>query len=298
MDVQFSPNTIEALVQVISGGIGNASNQIPIGIYRSGPKLESFMRACNVPMKIGSFSRLPILAAAIEKANEDQNHKSLKAIAELAADPRDFFDNPSKHQEVLDYLNARLEYDGYVLENHSGRIQLKLKNKTSSSANALAAAIVVIDFDTVKADLDRALMSLESDPEDAVTSACSILESVCRSILTELEIPLPAKKDISSLYKAIREPLGLSPKHKNNIREEIADDVLQILGGISTTISGIGALRTHAGDAHGRERGRVKLIDARIARLAVHVASAEALFLIETWQFKFPRKILHQHSPR
>lgn len=296
MDVQFSPNTIEALVQVISGGVGNSFKQAPIGIYRSGPKIESFMRACNVKMNIGSFSRLPTLAAAIEEANENQNYKSLKAIAELAADPRDFLDNPSKHQQVLDYLNARLEYDGYILENSSGRVQLKLKNKTSSSANALAAAIIVIDFDTVKADLDRALDSIEADPEDAVTSACSILESVCRSILVELEIPFPSKKDISSLYKALRAPLGLSPEHKSNVRDEIADDVLQILAGISTTISGIGSLRTHAGDAHGRERGRVKLIDARIARLAIHVASAEALFLIETWQLKFPNTALHQHN--
>lgn len=43
--------------------------------------------------------------------------------------------------------------------------------------DALANAVVVIDFDTVARDLDRALASAEQDPEDAVTSACSAVEA-------------------------------------------------------------------------------------------------------------------------
>ena len=50
-------------------------------------------------------------------------------------------------------------------------------------------------------------------------------------------------------------------------------------------ISAIGALRTHGGDAHGREKG-FRRVDARIARLAVNSASSVALFLIESWERK------------
>jgi hypothetical protein len=50
------------------------------------------------------------------------------------------------------------------------------------------------------------------------------------------------------------------------------------------------ALRTHAGDAHGREKGFAR-IDPRIARLAIHAASTVALFLIETWERKFKRAL-------
>ena len=49
----------------------------------------------------------------------------------------------------------------------------------------------------------------------------------------------------------------------------------------------IGALRTHGGDAHGREKG-FKRLDARIARLSINAAGSLALFLIETWE-------THQH---
>ncbi|BDA85486.1 hypothetical protein Sa4125_30280 [Aureimonas sp. SA4125] len=76
--------------------------------------------------------------------------------------------------------------------------------------------------------------------------------------------------------------------------DEIAEDVRAILGNLAATVGGIGALRTHGGDAHGRERG-AKRINARIARLAIHSAGALTLFLIETWQEKYPQKVLHPH---
>ena len=89
--------------------------------------------------------------------------------------------------------------------------------------------------------------------------------------------------------RAVQEPLGLKPS-RSDLPAEIANDIRQILGGLTSTVLGIGALRTHGGDAHGRERGAVR-IDARIARLALHSASTAALFLIETWERKFKRAL-------
>lgn len=42
----------------------------------------------------------------------------------------------------------------------------------------------------------------------------------------------------------------------------IANDVRQILSGLAPVIGGVGALRTHGGDAHGREQGFAR-IDTR-----------------------------------
>lgn len=158
------------------------------------------------------------------------------------------------------------------------------------AARTLSKAAVTLDLDTVSRDLDRALENTQSDPESALTSACSTLESVCRSVLTELDIDLPKNKDLPSLYKAVREPLGLTPK-ESEFPTEIANDVLKVLRGLSTVVEGIGALRTHGGDAHGRERGYSR-VDARIAALAVHSASSVSLFLLETWQRKYPGRPL------
>jgi hypothetical protein len=113
-----------------------------------------------------------------------------------------------------------------------------------------------------------------------------MLESVCKSIIAARQITPPKSLDIQSLYKAVREPLGLSP-NKNVVDSEIEADVRTILSGLSNSIQGIGALRTHSGTAHGRERG-FRRLDPRIARLAVSTSSALTLFLVETWEKRFP----------
>lgn len=288
MHIHFSPQTIDALVQVISGGSGENR----IGLYRSGTQLDSFMRGCNVSMRVGSGSRLPTLADAIEGANRSDDQTILRNIAERAVDPRDFLDEPERQQAVIEYLNARLRYDGLELQVVGGKARLVSAGQSAAVVDALVTTAAVIDFDTVKHDIDRAIANVEVDPEDAVTAACSIVESVCRSILVELGLPLPAQKDIQGLYKAVRDPLGLDPA-KTGIPDAIAGDIRGILGGLNSTIQGIGALRTHGGDAHGRERGTRRTIDRRIARLAIYSSSAAALFLIETWQLKFPMRVLH-----
>jgi len=159
---------------------------------------------------------------------------------------------------------------------------------------ALEARAKTIDFDTVGRDLERALNNAATDPEDAVTAACSTIESVCRSILIELDVPLPDKKDAKSLFRAVRTPLGLSPDQ--SITDKlIAADILTTLNGLSAVVTGIASLRTHAGDAHGREKG-FRRIDERIASLAIHSASSISLFLIDTWQRKFPSRVLPRHD--
>ncbi len=52
-------------------------------------------------------------------------------------------------------------------------------------------------------------------------------------------------------------------------------DIRQTLSGLTLVAKGIGALRTHGGDVHGREKG-FRRIDPRIARLSLNAA-------IETW---------------
>ena len=291
--ISIAPQTIDALGLVISGGGGNDSTP-PIGLYRSGPKLESFMRSCGVMMSVGSGSRVPTLVDAIIRTASSGDADRLKTIIERAADPRDFVQEPERLQQVLDHLNSYLMHDGYELQQRGSTSRLVRRGTSAPVIAALSAALSTVDFDTVQRDLDRALASAETDPEDAVTAACSVIESVCRSVLGELGLPLPAQLDIQGLYKAVREPLGLSPS-KKDVAAEIAGDVRQILGGLNSAVQGIGALRTHAGDAHGRERG-FRRLDTRIARLAIHAASGVALFIIETWQKKFPARPLHAHS--
>lgn len=239
-------------------------------------------------------SRVPSLIECFMDLSNGPDADTLwTRIIEAAVDPRDFASDPEKHQNVIDYLNRVLVYDGLEIQRQGPWPRLVVAGRSTPVVDQLARKADVISFDTVQRDLSRALDSADKDPEDAVTAACSTVESVCRSILIELGQPLPAKKDIQGLYKAVRDPLGLSPD-RTDLPPEIADDIRKILSGLINSIEGIGALRTHGGDAHGREKGYTR-IDGRIAKLAIHAASTLALFVIETWEKRFPAKELHKH---
>jgi hypothetical protein len=67
MTFPLSPQSIDAIAEIISGGGGN-DPEPPIGIYRSGPKIEKFMRACNVSFTLDG-SRVPSLVTCLINLN-------------------------------------------------------------------------------------------------------------------------------------------------------------------------------------------------------------------------------------
>lgn len=167
-------------------------------------------------------------------------------------------------------MNRRLVLDSFELRTGSGRVKLVRVNPDVAAVCDLRARVEAHDLNSVQLDFERALA--EGDPEGAITAACSMVESVCKCLLDLMGKPYPADKSISPLAKEVSRHLNLSP-------DRVPNDIKQILGGLRV-VGGIGALRTHAGDAHGRGQGTPR-VDARVA---VHSASALALFLIETWQ--------------
>lgn len=277
---RFSPFIFKALIDTITGGAGNDSAP-PIGLYRSGTKIEQLFLDCGLDLSIGSSSRVPATTERLrEVAFRDDG--GIERLMLRVADPRDYLADPAKGQAVLAHLNAALEPDEFAIMIVNGKPQLVPRSASGAIVAAVIEKTTLLDFDTVQREIARAQQNSKGDPEDAVTAACSLIESVCRSILIELELPLPAKKDIDGLIGAVQAPLGLSPG-RTGLPREIEADVRQVLGGLTSVAKGIGALRTHGGDAHGREKG-FKRLDARIARLSINAAGSLALFLIETWE--------------
>jgi hypothetical protein len=276
----FSVQTIHALAEAVTGGSANDTSA-PIGHYRSGPKLERFFGALNIGLNIGNGSRVPKVIEVLTNLNRAEPEAILRTI-EAVSDPRDFVDEPDKHAAVVAYLNKRLAYDGYELRANGKRWKLLTVGTGSVAAESFSSAITGLAYESVEADLQRALDQADADPEDAITSACSIVESVCKCILDDMGQQYPSKQDIRGLVTEAGKHLRLSPG-RDDLPSEWAADIKQILGGLVNVTSGIGALRTHAGDAHGRGKKRVP-VDARIARLAIHAASTVSLFFIETWK--------------
>ncbi len=288
----ISPQAIEAVVEVITGGPGHDPHPT-VGIYRSASRLERFFQRCGLAFAVGGSSRVPAVREFLADIDRTATGPQvLRRVIETAVDPRDFIGNEPRLQATVDYLNAHLRLDGLELIAQGHRWRLARLGGFSRLTETLVEQSLVLDLDTVHRDTERALQQASGDPEDAVTAACSMLESVCRSILVELGEPLPSKKDLNHLVGAVQGCLNLSPT-RSDLPKETEDDIRRILGGLATVANGIGALRTHAGDAHGRERG-FRRVDRRIACLAIHAASTIALFLIETWQ---RREKAQAHGP-
>jgi hypothetical protein len=86
---------------------------------------------------------------------------------------------------------------------------------------------------------------------------------------------MPSKQVLGSLWPVVATHLGLSPK-------DVADeDLKQILSGLYSISSGVAALRTHEGSAHGRGGKKIYRLAPRHSRLAVHAAHTMTLFVLE-----------------
>lgn len=152
----------------------------------------------------------------------------------------------------------------------------KLVGSLAAPSRTLQQLIRGRDLAAINHEFDRAYDNVEKEPREAVSAACNILESVCKTYIEDEKLEMPAKQDLQPVWTVVRKHLGFDPS-------QVADQDLQkILSGLISVVDGIGALRTHASSAHGSGRKIYKL-EPRHARLAVHAAHTLTTFIIETW---------------
>ena len=175
-------------------------------------------------------------------------------------------------------LRAAIEREGLSYQRGGYLAGGALRGPSKSLAERLAKN----GSRALETEYQRAYSQVESDPPAAVTAACAILETVCKTYLETEGHPLPSKQFLGSLWSETSGHLGLSPK-------AVADlDLKRILSGLSSIADGVAALRTHKGSAHGHADNPADVkayrLAPRHARLAVHAAHTMAMFVLETWE--------------
>ncbi|MDG3440668.1 abortive infection family protein [Nitrospirillum amazonense] len=152
-----------------------------------------------------------------------------------------------------------------------------LESGASPADFLISDTLISFDAQGVTDAWQKALSRRETDPSGAVTSARTLLESVCKHILeddTGAALYSP-NDDLPKLYKFASERLNIAPSQHS---EEV---FRRILGSVSSVVEGLGALRNKIGDAHDPGRKRFK-VAPRHAALAINLAGSMALFLVET----------------
>ena len=179
-------------------------------------------------------------------------------------------------EKILDNYGLQYVKGGRIIETGVG-----------IASEAMEEALKAYDLETVEIEFRRAIQTVLDDPEASLTADCALLEALFKAYLEDNGRELPSKQTIKPLWKAVQKELGLNPKDQTDT------DIQRILSGLSSIVDGIGALRTHAGSAHGRSRLRYR-VQPRHARLLLNSAHTLAVFLIETWS----SKDLAKHSKR
>lgn len=146
---------------------------------------------------------------------------------------------------------------------------------------AVSEALDVFNSSYMQEVWAKALARREADPEGAVTSARTLLETLCKHILdaagTKYDEGLPLPK----LYRLAAGVLDIAPTDHT---EPIFKSLFQACAEI---VDSIGRLRNHLSDSHGRGPFGT-MPDWRHAELAVNLSGAIATYLAAVWKGRQP----------
>jgi hypothetical protein len=166
-------------------------------------------------------------------------------------------------------------------------LEIEPPNAAGQNALELKGYLREGGYEAAVHDFDRALEYASTDAEQALGSASSTLESICKGILDRFNEPYPKDESLAPLAQSVFRRMSLSP-------EGHADpDIKRVLGGLLNAAVGLGVLRTKYSGFHGKgAEQRRKRLSERHARLAVNAASTVGLFLVETYVDRFGAEAL------
>ncbi|MBY3245156.1 abortive infection family protein [Rhizobium laguerreae] len=174
-------------------------------------------------------------------------------------------------ERVLDVAQRVLEE--YPTEELAKAVQRATQSQPADSL--VSEALMSFDEAGVHAVWQRAVARRETDPEGAITLARTLLETVCKHIIDRSSATYNETDELPRLYRIAAGCLNLAP-------DQHTEDIFKrILGGCQTIVEGLGAVRNKLSDAHGRGPKPLRA-SGRHAALAVNLAGAMALFLVET----------------
>ncbi len=150
------------------------------------------------------------------------------------------------------------------------------RDGSSAALEHGSAVLKTFGVDAIDAEFRKMLQRSHGDPGGAITSARTLLETICKHVLDDFGETYQPDETLPDLYGAVAKKLNLAPgQHKERVFK-------QALGGCFAVVEAIGAIRNALGDAHGQGRLAFRPLP-RHAQLVINLASSAATFLVQTW---------------
>ncbi|MDK4074936.1 abortive infection family protein [Staphylococcus pseudintermedius] len=179
-------------------------------------------------------------------------------------------DEDKEINRLLKIINAL----GYVYNQDTGRITQNGSEVNLSTVKSLAKKF---DVEYVLKECNRIEKEAQTDPEDAITSAKSMVESTLKYILDSEGEQFNNNETLRVLYKKVSNIMNLSPSGHNE------NTFKTILSGMINVINGLDEVRNEYGDAHGKSKKNYKP-ESRHAFLAINAARTITEFLLASYK--------------
>lgn len=192
----------------------------------------------------------------------------------------------TESQRLVQLYNQFLKDDGFELAEKSrisGKPIYVGRNIGLAQAPGVSAAKETLsstDVGYVAEQITRMEAAVLNDPGLAVGTAKELVETCCKTILSERGIDVPNGDNLPQLVKRTAKELKLTP---DDIPEKAkaGETIRRLLSNLATITSGVAELRNAYGTGHGK-KASAKGLGPRHAKLAVGAASTLAVFLAET----------------
>ncbi len=189
-------------------------------------------------------------------------------------------------ERLRQLFNELLAKDGFQLVERtrmSGRPVFVGRFVGIIGTPALSAAretLAGTDPGYVAQQITRMDAAVLNDPGLAIGTAKELVETCCKTILTDRGVAFSKNADIPELVKLTSKELELTPADIPE-KAKASDTIKRLLSNLATITQGVAELRNHYGTGHGKAAG-AKGLQPRHAKLAVGAASTLAVFLAET----------------
>ncbi len=228
-----------------------------------------------------------LVALATGGGGDDATYKTLRR--ELLAEPSiadlipDFVKSCRDLDHFWQYIKSAYAHYAerrlFLWSQFSPLLEALEANQGVPADDIVSTRVTTVNSATIHSLWAKALERRSRDPEGAITAARTLLESVCKHILDESGNTYPDDSDLPKLYRLAAEQLKIAPsQHSEHVFK-------QILGGCTSVVEGLGALRNRLGDSHGVGKKAVRPAP-RHAELAVNLTGTMATFLIATWEVR------------
>lgn len=189
---------------------------------------------------------------------------------------------------LVNHYNQQLAHDGWKLleeQRIAGRALYVAQriNEFHGQIHRASTVAEILSANWMQTEIQRIQNSIDSDPALAIGTSKDLIESCCKTILTQIpSADKPTKSDdLPTLSKKLCKALALVPE---DIPSEAkgSEIIRRTLSNLASITKGVAELRGLYGSGHGRD-GQHLGLEPRHARLAASCAIAFVDFATETY---------------